>query len=109
MGERKCAFEDCNALEFRTKGYCLRHIDGVANEKNPTISNIDSAKSNSIKSFFGIILIIIGLPISITGLIWMMDDTYVVTQMAGIIVLFIGMPIFGSGCGLLIWNQVEKD
>jgi len=39
----------------------------------------------------------------------MMDDTYVVTQMAGIIVLFIGMPIFGSGCGLLIWHQVEKD
>jgi hypothetical protein len=39
----------------------------------------------------------------------MMDDTYVVTQMAGIIVLFIGMAIFGSGCGLLIWNQVEKD
>ena len=109
MGERKCAFEDCNALEFRTKGYCLRHIDGVANEKNPTISNIDSAKSNSIKSFIGIILIIIGLPMSITGLIWMMDDTYIVTQMAGIIVLFIGMPIFGSGCGLLIWDQVERD
>lgn len=109
MGERKCTFEGCNALEFRTTGYCLRHKDEVANEKNPTISNIDSAKSNSIKSFFGIILIIIGLPMSITGLIWMMDDTYVVTQMAGIIVLFIGMPIFGSGCGLLIWHQVEKD
>ena len=90
-------------------GLLLRHKDGVANEKNPTISNIDSDKSNSIKSFFGIILIIIGLPMSIIGLIWMMDDTYVVTQMAGIIVLFIGMPIFGSGCGLLIWNQVEKD
>mgnify|MGYP001232568590 CR=1 FL=1 len=25
MGERKCAFEGCNALEFRTSGYCLRH------------------------------------------------------------------------------------
>ena len=25
MGERKCAFEGCNALEFRTTGYCLRH------------------------------------------------------------------------------------
>ena len=108
MGERKCAFESCNALEFRTTGYCLRHKDGFANEKKPTISNIDSAKSNSIKSFFGIILIIIGLPMSITGLIWMMDDTYVVTQMAGIIVLFIGIPIFGSGYVLLFWNQVKK-
>ena len=108
MGERKCAFEDCNALEFRTTGYCFRHKDGVANEKKPTISNIDSAKSNSIKSFIGIILIIIGLPMSITGLIWMMDDTYVVTQMAGIIVLLIGIPIFGSGYVLLFWNQVKK-
>tara|TARA_B100000925_G_scaffold225078_1_gene173692 strand:+ start:147 stop:581 length:435 start_codon:yes stop_codon:yes gene_type:complete len=27
MGERKCAFEGCNALEFRTSGYCLRHKD----------------------------------------------------------------------------------
>ena len=25
MGDRKCAFEGCNALEFRTSGYCLRH------------------------------------------------------------------------------------
>ncbi len=29
MGERKCAFEDCNALEFRTSGYCLRHKGGI--------------------------------------------------------------------------------
>ena len=25
MGDRKCAFEGCNALEFRTSGYCLGH------------------------------------------------------------------------------------
>ena len=25
MGARKCALEGCNALEFRTSGYCLRH------------------------------------------------------------------------------------
>ena len=25
MGDRKCEFEGCNALEFRTSGYCLRH------------------------------------------------------------------------------------
>ena len=25
MGERNCAYEGCNALEFRTSGYCLRH------------------------------------------------------------------------------------
>ena len=27
MGERNCAFEGCNALEFRSSGYCLRHKD----------------------------------------------------------------------------------
>ena len=27
MGERNCAFDGCNALEFRTSGYCLRHKD----------------------------------------------------------------------------------
>ncbi|MAE24878.1 MAG: hypothetical protein CMI64_04180 [Pedosphaera sp.] len=25
MGKRNCAYEGCNALEFRTSGYCLRH------------------------------------------------------------------------------------
>ena len=29
MGERKCAYEGCNALEFRTSGYCLRHKNGT--------------------------------------------------------------------------------
>ena len=27
MGERNCALDDCNALEFRSTGYCLRHKD----------------------------------------------------------------------------------
>ena len=33
VGERKCAFEGCNALEFRTTGYCLRHKGGLPEEK----------------------------------------------------------------------------
>jgi hypothetical protein len=32
VGERKCAFDGCNALEFRKSGYCLRHKDGSAEE-----------------------------------------------------------------------------
>ena len=39
MGERKCAFEGCNALEFRTSGYCLRHKGGLPDEKNPVITS----------------------------------------------------------------------
>ena len=34
MGERKCAFEGCNALEFRASGYCLRHKGGLPYEKD---------------------------------------------------------------------------
>ena len=33
VGERKCAFEGCNALEFRASGYCLRHKGGLPYEK----------------------------------------------------------------------------
>jgi len=33
VGERKCAFEGCNALEFRTTGYCLLHKGGLPEEK----------------------------------------------------------------------------
>ena len=28
VGERNCGFDGCNALEFRTSGYCLRHKEG---------------------------------------------------------------------------------
>ena len=47
MGERKCAFEGCNALEFRTSGYCQRHggapiqIDVVEEDSKEVVSEID--------------------------------------------------------------------
>lgn len=47
MGERKCAFEGCNALEFRTSGYCQRHggapiqIDVVEEDSKEVVSKID--------------------------------------------------------------------
>ena len=28
MGNRRCAAEGCNALEFRSEGWCQRHRDG---------------------------------------------------------------------------------
>ena len=33
MGDRKCEFDGCNALEFRTSRYCLRHRGGLPYEK----------------------------------------------------------------------------
>ena len=104
MGENKCAFEGCNALEFRTTGYCLRHKDGNLDEKTPSISNIDSTEFISIKSVFGFILMMFGITMIITGVVWFMDDgpSVVVSQMAGIIMLMIGIPILRAGLGLTL-------
>jgi len=45
VGERKCAFDGCNALEFRTSGYCLRHKDGSAEESG--VSEIPESLVNT--------------------------------------------------------------
>ena len=39
MGDRKCEFDGCNALEFRTSGYCLRHKGGSPDEENPLVTS----------------------------------------------------------------------
>ena len=41
-----------------------------------------------------------GIPISITGAVWLMDDAYVVSQMAGIILLMFGVPASVVGYAL---------
>ena len=99
MGERKCAFEGCNALEFRTTGYCLRHKDGNPDEQAiPKPKDSDGAPI-SIKEVIGFILMLFGIPISITGAGWLMDS-YVVSQMAGIILLMFGVPTSVVGYAL---------
>ncbi len=100
MGERKCAFEGCNALEFRTTGYCLRHKDANPDKKAIPIPKDGPERPISIKGVFGFILMIFGIPISITGAVWFMDDTYVVSQMAGIILLMFGVPASVVGYAL---------
>ena len=99
MGERKCAFEGCNALEFRTTGYCLRHKDGNPDERAIPITKDGPGKSISIKGVFGLILMMFGIPISLTGAVWLMDN-YVVSQMAGIILLMFGVPASVVGYAL---------
>ena len=99
MGERTCAFEGCNALEFRTTGYCLRHKDGNPDERPIPITKDGPGKSISIKGVFGLILMMFGIPISLTGAVWLMDH-YVVSQMAGIILLMFGVPASVVGYAL---------
>ena len=38
VGNRNCAFEGCNALEFRTSGYCLRHRGSSPDEEGHLIT-----------------------------------------------------------------------
>ena len=106
MEEKKCAFEGCNALEFRTTGYCLRHKDGNPDEKTPAISNIDSTESTSIKSVFGFILMMFGISMIITGVVWFMEDGagVVVSQTAGAFLLILGLLIASLGA-LLYGND----
>ena len=99
MGERRCAFEGCNALEFRTTGYCLRHKDGNPDEQPIPISKDSTGRPISIKEVIGFILMLFGIPISITGAGWLMDS-YVVSQMAGIILLMFGVPASVVGYAL---------
>ena len=44
MGERNCAFEGCNALEFRSSGYCLRHKDDHPWLTPPEVSHVTVQK-----------------------------------------------------------------
>jgi len=107
VGENKCAFEGCNALEFRTTGYCLRHKDGTPDEKTPAISNIDSTESTSIKSVFGFILMMFGISMIITGVVWFMEDgNHWYAQTFGIIMLMIGMSVSAVGYAL---TQLRSD
>ena len=53
MGDRNCSFEGCNALEFRTSGYCLRHRGGLPDEKTHLIAR--KRKETGKKAIFEII------------------------------------------------------
>ena len=57
MGDNKCTYDGCNALEFRTSGYCLRHKDGpkttLISEINPVKNEISEATDMIHNSTFG--------------------------------------------------------
>ena len=35
MGQRKCAKDGCNRLEFRVSGFCLKHKDSIVPRSKP--------------------------------------------------------------------------
>ncbi len=98
MGERKCAYEGCNALEFRTSGYCLRHKDGNPQEKTPAISNSDAPVSTSIKNVFGLILMVFGFRVLQVEPIshWFENLINPIVQICGLGSLLIGAALLLS-------------
>ena len=48
MGDRKCEFDGCNALEFRTSGFCLRHKGGLPYEKTRYFETPEETSQNPI-------------------------------------------------------------
>ena len=77
----------------------MRHKDGNPDERTIPITKDGPGKSISIKGVFGLILMLFGIPISLTGAVWIMDN-YVVSQMAGIILLMFGVPASVVGYAL---------
>ena len=70
MGERKCAFEGCNALEFRTSGYCLRHKNGtpLENRFSTTNTRVSPSTDSLPFSWQGIFIFLsIAVPIILFG------------------------------------------
>ena len=45
MGTRKCAIDDCNRLEFRVSGFCLKHKDGIPISIEVNTSNLPQFES----------------------------------------------------------------
>ena len=77
----------------------MRHKDGNPDELAIPIQKDSDGRPISIKEVIGFILMLFGIPISITGAGWLMDS-YVVSQMAGIILLMFGVPASVVGYAL---------
>ena len=44
MGQRKCAKDGCNRLEFRVSGFCLKHKDSIVSRSKPESILIESSE-----------------------------------------------------------------
>ena len=123
MGERKCAYEGCKALEFRTSGFCLRHKD-PSNE----IKKVSSTLVNeslviyqdpplfSILKLIGILLLIVGGLSVFLGILLMfpLSGGYELNGLAGLLLIIYGGPVVVLGVllfmawKLLVFKNHEK-
>lgn len=107
MGERTCAFDGCNSLEFRRKGFCLKHENNEAKQKSE-ISQIRFIKNNS-EINYAPIYVLIGVPLLFIGYRlqserithWFEGLINSIFQICGFSLMFIGIVFLYQGVSLL--------
>ena len=111
MGERKCAYEGCKALEFRTSGFCLRHKDPSNEIKkvsstlvNESLVIYQDPPPFSILKLIGILLLLVGGLIVFLGILLMfpLSGGYELNGLAGLLLIIYGGPVVVLGALLFI-------
>ena len=123
MGERKCAYEGCKALEFRTSGFCLRHKDPSNEIKkvsstlvNESLVIYQDPPPFSILKLIGILLLIVGGLSVFLGILLMfpLSGGYELNGLAGLLLIIYGGPVVLLGVllftawKLLVFKNHEK-
>ena len=112
MGKRNCAYEGCNALEFRASGFCLRH-KGRNNDIKKLSSTIvnESLEVNQVPLYNSILKMVGALSLIVGGLIvflgilllFPLSDGYELNAMAGLGMIILGGPLVVlGGCLFMI-------
>ncbi len=109
MGERRCAFDGCNALEFRVTGYCLRHKEeGLNNRKINAMEDPEDEKEGKVKVEW--ILFFIGIPISLFGykLLQVEPVIHWYGELINLIIQIFGVASLVVGVIFLLMPMIEK-
>ena len=132
MGDRYCAVDGCNALEFRTTGICNRHLsmgvdpldespsimimkeseafekktsDYQAHPLSSRTMDVDTVVS-IISIFAGALLLLVGGTVLLFGfLLLIQSNEYELNAMAGSILLFLGGLVAALGKLLFTYGR----
>jgi hypothetical protein len=114
VGERKCAYEGCKALEFRTSGFCLRHKDPSNEIKKVSSTLVNESpviyqdpSPFSILKLIGILLLIVGGLSVFLGILLMfpLSGGYELNELAGLSLIIYGGPVVVLGVLIfMVWK-----
>ena len=115
MGERKCAVEGCNSLEFRTSGFCLRHKGSLVSESSPLPIKKPTPLGNKLLT-----ITIISVCVAFFPILMVNDDTtgggaaaflMCMTIPAGVVILLVGglLSIRSRNKSLVEYNKWKSE